>query len=169
MSILLRNIIRFLFLLLIQVFVLNKILINQLVSPYLYMLFILALPFNLPRSVVMLLGFFMGMSLDMFTNTMGIHAAACVFIAYLRPFIINVLSPQGGFETTQKTPSMTSMGVSQFLIYAAVLVFLHHTVFFILEVFGFGNPLYLMLKIILSTAASLFLIVLYELLFFSKK
>ncbi len=169
MSILLRNIIRFVFLLLIQVFVLNKILIHQLVSPYLYMLFILALPFNLPRPVVMLLGFLMGISLDMFSNTMGIHAAACVFIAYLRPFIINILSPQGGFETTQKTPSMTSMGVSQFLIYAAVLVFLHHVVFFILEVFGFGNPLYLMLKILLSTAASLILIVLYELLFFTKK
>ncbi|QJB34979.1 rod shape-determining protein MreD [Chitinophaga oryzae] len=169
MSILLRNIIRFVFLLLIQVFVLNKILIHQLVSPYLYMLFILALPFNLPRPVVMLLGFLMGISLDMFSNTMGIHAAACVFIAYLRPFIINILSPQGGFETTQKTPSMTSMGVSQFLIYAAVLVFLHHVIFFILEVFGFGNPLYLMLKILLSTAASLILIVLYELLFFTKK
>lgn len=169
MSILLRNIIRFAFLLLIQVFVLNKILIHQLVSPYLYMLFILALPFNLPRPVVMLLGFLMGISLDMFSNTMGIHAAACVFIAYLRPFIINILSPQGGFETTQKTPSMTSMGVSQFLIYAAVLVFLHHVVFFTLEVFGFGNPLYLMLKILLSTAASLILIVLYELLFFTKK
>ncbi|CAL1521608.1 rod shape-determining protein MreD [Chitinophaga sp. MM2321] len=169
MSILLRNIIRFGFLLLIQVFVLNEILINQLVSPYLYMLFILALPFNLPRPVVMLLGFFVGLSLDMFMNTMGMHAAACVFIAYLRPFIINVLSPQGGFETTQKTPSMTSMGVSQFLIYAAVLVFLHHTVYFITEVFGFANPLYVMLKIVLSTAASLFLIILYELLFFTKK
>ncbi|MBC9931141.1 rod shape-determining protein MreD [Chitinophaga qingshengii] len=169
MSILLRNIIRFAFLLLIQVFVLNKILIHQLVSPYLYMLFILALPFNLPRPVVMLLGFLMGISLDMFSDTMGIHAAACVFIAYLRPFIINILSPQGGFETTQKTPSMTSMGVTQFLIYAAVLVFLHHIVFFILEVFGFGNPLYLLLKIVLSTAASLVLIILYELLFFTKK
>lgn len=169
MSILLRNIIRFIFLLLLQVFVLNKILVHQLVNPYLYMLFILALPFNLPRPVLMLLGLLMGLSLDMFMNTMGMHAAACVLVAYLRPFIINILSPQGGFETTQKTPSMTSMGVSQFLIYAAILVFLHHTVYFLLEVFGFGNPLYLLLKVLLSTAASLFLIVLYELLFYSKK
>ncbi|MFB6455474.1 rod shape-determining protein MreD [Chitinophaga sp. Hz27] len=169
MSILLRNIIRFVLLLLIQVFVLNKILIHQLVSPYLYMLFILVLPFNLPRPALMLLGFLMGISLDMFMNTMGVHAAACVFIAYLRPFIINILSPQGGFETTQKTPSMTSMGVSQFLIYAAILVFLHHAVYFTLEVFSFANPLYLLLKIILSSAASLFLILLYEMLFFSRK
>ncbi|MBV7531666.1 rod shape-determining protein MreD [Chitinophaga jiangningensis] len=169
MSILLRNIIRFVLLLLIQVFVLNEILLHQLVSPYIYMLFILALPFNLPRPALLLLGLLMGLSLDMFMNTMGMHAAACVFIAYLRPFIINVLSPQGGFETTQKTPSMTSMGVSQFLIYAAILVFLHHAVYFTLEVFGFANPLYLLLKIILSSAASLFLIILYEMLFFSRK
>ncbi|NLR61703.1 rod shape-determining protein MreD [Chitinophaga polysaccharea] len=169
MSILLRNIIRFVLLLLIQVFVLNEILLHQLVSPYLYMLFILALPFNLPRPVLMLMGLLMGLSLDMFMNTPGMHAAACVFIAYLRPFIINILSPQGGFETTQKTPSMTSMGVSQFLIYAAILVLLHHTVFFSLEVFGTGNLLYLIMKIVFSSLASLFLIVLYELLFFSRK
>jgi len=169
MSILLRNIIRFALLLLIQVFVLNEILLHQLVSPYLYMLFILALPFNLPRPALMLMGLLMGLSLDMFMNTPGMHAAACVFIAYLRPFIINILSPQGGFETTQKTPSMTSMGVSQFLIYAAILVLLHHAVFFMLEVFGTGNVLYLIMKIVFSALASLFLIVLYELLFFSKK
>ena len=169
MSILLRNIIRFGLLLLLQVFVLNKILVHQLVSLELYMLFVLLLPFNMPRPALMLMGLLMGLSLDMFMNTMGIHAAACVFMAYLRPFVINILSPQGGFETTQKTPSMTSMGISQFLTYAAILVLLHHLVLYILEVFGFGNILYLLLKIVLSTAASLFMIVLYELLFFSKK
>ena len=169
MSILLRNIIRFVLLLMLQVFVLNQVLLHQLVSLNLYMLFVLLLPFNLPRPALMLLALLMGLSMDMFMNTMGVHAAACVFIAYLRPFIINILSPQGGFETTQKTPSMTSMGVSQFLTFAAILVFLHNLVFFSLEVFGFGNFFYLLLKILLSSAASVFLIVLYELLFFSKK
>jgi rod shape-determining protein MreD len=169
MSILLRNIIRFVLLLLLQVFVLNQVLLHQLVSLNLYMLFVLLLPFNLPRPALMLVALLMGLSMDMFMNTMGVHAAACVFIAYLRPFIINILSPQGGFETAQKTPSMTSMGVSQFLTYAAILVFFHNLVFFSLEVFGFGNFFYLLLKILCSTAASIFLIVLYELLFFSKK
>jgi rod shape-determining protein MreD len=169
MSILLRNIIRFVLLLLLQVFVLNNILLHQLVSLNLYMLFVLLLPFNLPRPALMLLALLMGLSLDMFMNTEGMHAAACVFIAYIRPFIINILSPQGGFETTQKSPSMTSMGVSQFLIYAAILVFIHNLVFFTLEVYGFGNIFYLLLKIICSTAASIALVVLYELLFFSRK
>lgn len=169
MSILLRNIIRFVLLLLLQVFVLNNILLHQLVGLNLYMLFVLLLPFNLPRPALMLMALLMGLGMDMFMNTMGMHAAACVFIAYLRPFIINVLSPQGGFETTQKTPSMTSMGVSQFLTYIGILVFLHNLVYFPLEVFSFTSFFYLLLKIVLSTAASVLLIVLYELLFFSRK
>jgi rod shape-determining protein MreD len=169
MSILLRNIIRFVLLLLLQIFVLNNILLHQLVSLNLYMLFVLLLPFNLPRPALMMLALLMGLSMDMFMNTMGIHAAACVFIGYMRPFIINILSPQGGFEATQKTPSMTSMGVSQFLTYIAILVFLHNLVYFPLEVFNFASFFYLLLKIVLSTAASVILIVLYELLFFSKK
>ncbi|SFO30711.1 rod shape-determining protein MreD [Chitinophaga sp. YR627] len=169
MSILLRNIIRFVLLLLLQVFVLNNILLHQLVGLNLYMLFVLLLPFNLPRPALMLLALLMGLGMDMFMNTMGMHAAACVFIAYLRPFIINVLSPQGGFETTQKTPSMTSMGVSQFLTYIGILVFLHNLLYFPLEVFSFASFFYLLLKILLSTAASILLIVLYELLFFSRK
>lgn len=169
MSVLLRNIIRFILLLLLQVFVLNKIQVGQMVSLYIYMLFILLLPFNLPRPGLMVLGLLTGLSLDMFMNTMGEHAAACVFIAYLRPFIINILSPQGGFETTQKSPSMSSMGSTQFFVYAAILVFLHHVVYFSLGVFNMANPLYLLLKIVLGTAASLVLILLYELLFYSKK
>ncbi|WP_346317427.1 rod shape-determining protein MreD [Chitinophaga sp. YIM B06452] len=169
MSVLLKNIIRFILLILFQVLVLDQILIHQLVVPYLYMLFILLLPFNLPRPALQLLGFFLGLTLDMLTDKMGIHAAACVFIAYLRPFILNILSPQGGFEGTQRTPSVTSMGTSQFAIYVSVLVLLHHIAYFCLSVFSFSDPLYLLMKILLSTATSLFLILIYELLFFSRK
>lgn len=169
MSVLLKNIIRFILLILFQVLVLDQILIHQLISPYLYMLFILLLPFNLPRPALQLLGLLLGLTLDMFTDTMGLHAFACVFIAYLRPFILNILSPQGGFEVIQRTPSVTSMGASQFAIYVSILVLLHNIVYFSLSVFSFADPLYLLLKILLSTAVSLFLVLVYELLFFSRK
>lgn len=169
MSVLLKNIIRFILLILFQVLVLDQILIHQLVNPYLYMLFILLLPFNLPRPGLQLLGFLLGITLDMFSNTPGLHAAACVFIAYLRPFMLNILSPQGGFEVTQRTPSVTSMGLSQFAIYVSVMVFLHNIVYFCLSVFSFADPLYLLMKILLSTAVSLMLVLIYELLFFSRR
>jgi rod shape-determining protein MreD len=168
MSILLKNIIRFVLLIAFQVLVLNQVLIHQLVNPYIYMLFILLLPFNLPRSAVQLLGLLLGFTLDMFMDTMGLHAAACVFIAYIRPFILNILSPQGGFELIQRTPSVTSMGKSQFATYVGILVVLHHLVYFCLSVFSFADPLYLLTKIALSTLVSLVLVAIYELLFFSR-
>lgn len=163
-----KNMIRFILLLLLQVFVLNKVLIHEFVNPYIYILFILLLPFNLPRAALLFCALLMGLSLDAFMDTMGMHAAACVLIAYIRPFMINILSPQGGFEATQKAPSVTTMGWAPFALYAAVLVLIHHIAYFSLEVFGFSNWVYLLLKILLSSAVSFGLIMLYEMLFYPR-
>lgn len=169
MSNLLKNIVRFVLLMLVQLFVLNKVLIHHYVNPYIYLLFILLLPFNMSRPALLFCGLFCGLVLDNFMNTMGMHAAACVFIAYLRPFVINMLSPQGGYDATQKTPSLRTMGVSQFALYALIMVLLHHAVYFSLEVYDFGHPLYLAMKIMLSTLFSVVLIMLYEMLFYTKR
>lgn len=164
MSELLKNIIRFILLILLQVFVLNRIMLHGFATPYLYMIFILLLPFDMPRWALMICGLALGLCLDIFMNTPGMHAAACLVMAYLRPFVINVLSPQGGFETTRKSPSIASMGWAPFMVYAIILTSVHHIVYFILEIFDFHDLLFLILKIILSLVASVFLILLYEML-----
>jgi rod shape-determining protein MreD len=165
MSELLKNIVRFVLLLLLQVFVLDKIVLNGYATPYLYMLFVLLLPFSIPRWGLMAAAVLLGLSLDMFTDTPGMHAAACLVIAYARPFVINILSPQGGFETVRKTPSVAAMGWAPFMTYATILVLIHHVVYFSLEVFDFHNLLMLILKILLSAVASLVMIAIYEMLF----
>lgn len=169
MSNLLKNIIRFILLILVQVFVLNKIILYELINPYLYLLFILLLPINIPRPALLFLGLVTGLCIDMFMNTMGMHAAACVLIAYLRPFILNILSPQGGFEMTAgKSPSLSTLGLVPFITYATILILIHHAVYFTLEVFGFSNLWYLLLKILGSAAVTLGLVLLCELLFYRK-
>lgn len=165
MSELLKNIVRFILLILLQVFVLDKVVLHGYATPYLYMLFVLLLPFSMPRWGLMVVAVLLGLCLDAFSNTPGMHAAACLIIAYCRPFVINILSPQGGFETARKTPSVTAMGWMPFMTYAVILVLIHHAVYFSLEVFDFHNLLFLLLKIVLSTLASLVLIILYEMLF----
>jgi rod shape-determining protein MreD len=169
MNNLLKNIARFILLVFLQVFVLNRINIHAYVNPYLYLLFILLLPFNTPRWLLLFCGLALGLTMDAFMNTPGLHATACVLIAYLRPFIINVLSPQGGFEETQQSPSISTMGFTPFLVYTIILVLIHHLVYFSLEVWGFSGIIYLGLKILISTAVTTALILLYELLFYSKK
>src|SRR5215471_18241315 len=99
MSILLKNTIRFILFILVQVFILFKIPpLHRFITPYLYYLFILWLPFNISRSALMLVSFVYGLTLDYFTRTPGLHAAACVLIAYLRPFVINLLISQEGAD-----------------------------------------------------------------------
>ena len=95
MSNLLKNIIRFVLFILVQAFVLNKVpAIHQFVKPWLYFLFILWLPFSISRLGLLLIAFLFGLTMDYFSNTPGLHAAPCVLIAYVRPFIVNLMLPQ---------------------------------------------------------------------------
>src|ERR1700683_2878319 len=105
MSLLLKNTIRFILFILIQVFVLYKIPpLHRFITPYLYYLYILWLPFNLPRLPLTAIGFMFGLTLDYFTYTPGLHAAACTLIAYARPFLVNMLLSQEGLEKNYASP-----------------------------------------------------------------
>jgi rod shape-determining protein MreD len=170
MSELLKNIIRFALFILVQVFVLYKIPpLHRFVTPYLYFLFILWLPFNLPRFWLTFIGFFFGLTLDYFTYTPGLHAAACTLIAYVRPFVVNRLISQEGLEKNYTSPSITSMGWAPYATYVLVLTLLHHSYLVFLEWMSFGNFWFFIGKVAASTAVSLLLILVTELLFFRKE
>lgn len=166
MSDLLKNIIRFLVFVLVQVFVLDNIPpLHQFIVPIIYFLFILWLPFSISRFWLMVIGFFTGLSLDYFTMTPGLHAAACVLISYARPFVINVLTPKDTSEFNYREPSPKSMGWTPYLVYALVLTFLHNFYLVFLEWLSFGSFLDFLLKVLATTGISMLLIILTEILF----
>jgi len=170
MSNLIKNIIRFCIFILIQVFVLDQIPpLHQLVTPYVYILFIVWLPFKMGRRMQMLVAFALGFSLDCFSKSYGMHAAACVLIAYFRPFIINLLISQEGAESNYNEPSIQSMGFTPYLTYVTILTFIHHTFLYFLQALQTGGYFYFFLKSLISTAISLLLILLIELLFPRKQ
>ncbi|MGN6801958.1 MAG: rod shape-determining protein MreD [Ginsengibacter sp.] len=170
MSNLVKNIIRFCLLILVQVYVLDQIPpLHQLVTPYVYFLFILWLPFKMGRRLQMLLAFALGFSLDCFSYTYGMHAAACVLIAYLRPFLINLLISQEGAESNYNEPSIQSMGFTPYLTYVTILTFIHHAFLYFLQALQTGGYFYFLLKTLISTAITLLLILLIELLFPRKQ
>lgn len=170
MSVLLKNIIRFALFILVQSFVLFKVPpLHRFITPYLYFLFILWLPFNVPRFSLTAIGFLFGLSLDYFTNTPGLHAAACTLIAYVRPFIINLLISQEGSDKNYASPSITSMGWAPYATYVVVLTFLHHSYLVFLEWMSFGTFWYFLGKVIATTAVSLLLILVTELLFYRNE
>ena len=170
MSSLLRNIIRLIIFILLQVFVLNHIPpLHQYITPYIYFLFILWLPFSMGRGSLLIVSFITGLCLDFFTKTPGLHAAACVFVGYLRPFLINLLMPQQGVEFNYREPSVTSLGFTQYITYVSMLTFCHHAVLSSIQAFQFGNILYLVLKTLGSTVISLLLIIVIEIIFIRKQ
>jgi len=170
MNTLVKNIVRFALFILVQVYVLDKIHLHQMVTPYIYFLFILWMPFRMKRSWQMLVAFALGFTLDSFHHNPGFHAAACVLIAYIRPFLVNLLIPQEGADTNYEEPSFKSMGgFLPYFIFTGVLTLIHHGWLFLLEAWQFGNIWYFIFKTLLSTAVSLVLIVVTELLFARKQ
>lgn len=166
MSDLVKNIFRLIVFLLVQVFVLDKIPhLHQYIVPYLYYLFILWLPFYISRIGLLVIGFVTGLLLDYFTMTPGLHAAACVLIAYARPFVISVLIPKDTAEFNYREPSARGMGWAPYSVYVLVLTLLHHIYLTLLEWLDFGSFLDFLIKVVATTAISLLLIFTVELLF----
>lgn len=169
MSDLVKNIIRFALFILFQVFILNEVPpLHQFIIPYIYFLYILWLPFNTNRFVLLLISFAFGITLDYFTGSAGLHAAPCVLIAYLRPFLLNLLIPQDTTEHSYLEPSIKSMGWAPYSLYVALLTFIHHFLLVLIEWLQFGNFVYFLGKVAGTTAVSLLLIFITEMLFFRK-
>jgi len=162
----LRNIIRFAVFILVQVYILNRIPhLHRFISPYIYFLFILWLPFSVSRQWLLVIGFFTGLTLDYFMVTPGLHAAACLLIAYVRPIMIALLTPKDSSEFNYREPSPKSMQWTPYLVYVVVLTLLHHTYMVFLEWLSTGNFLDFIIKVIATTGISLLLILTVELLF----
>jgi hypothetical protein len=169
LSDLVKNIFRLAIFILVQVYVLNKIPhLHQFIVPYLYFLFILWLPFSITRLGLLLVGLVTGLILDYYTQTPGLHAAACVLIAYVRPFVINLLIPKDTAEFNFREPSPRSMGLAPYMLYAFVLTLMHHTYLVLLEWLQFGTFLGFIIKVGATTGISMLLIFTVEMLFTRK-
>jgi hypothetical protein len=166
LSDLVKNIFRLAIFILVQVYVLDKIPhLHRFIVPYLYFLFVLWLPFSISRFGLLLVGFVTGLTLDYFTQTPGLHAAACVLIAYARPFIIMILIPKDTAEFNYQEPSPRGMGWAPYAVYVIVLTLMHHTYLVLLEWLDFGTFLDFIIKVFATTGISLLLIFTVELLF----
>jgi hypothetical protein len=165
MNPIIKHSIRFVLFILLQVFVLNTIPpLHQFIVPYIYFLYILWLPLGISRIWLLLLAFIFGLTLDYFTGTPGLHAAPCVAIAFLRPFLLKLLLAQETAEAGYMEPGHKSMGWAPFIVYAVVLTLLHHSYLVLIEWLQFGNFLYFIGKVAGTSAISLLLMLIAELL-----
>ncbi|MCT4636740.1 MAG: rod shape-determining protein MreD [Bacteroidales bacterium] len=168
MNKLIRYLIVFVLLCFIQVFLLNSIQINGYINPFLYVMFILVLPFEISRLWLLIVGFLLGFTIDMFCGTPGMHTSATVFIAFLRPYILRYFSPRDGY-TTNTLPTISYYGFKWFFYYSLILVSAHHMFLFIVEAFRLSDILAVLARASMSISFTMLLIVLSQYLFYKSK
>jgi hypothetical protein len=164
----LKNIGRFVFLVLFQVLILNNIQFSGYINPYFYIYFILLLPFETPGWLLLLSAFLLGTSLDAFAHTFGLNAAACVLMAFARPFVINTISTGTEFMVGH-SPSLRNQGMKWFAYYSVILVLVHHLALFYLEIFRLTEFFQTLLRVILSSFFTLLLVFIAEYLSFPRE
>jgi cell shape-determining protein MreD len=157
----LKNIGRFVFLILFQVLILNNIQFGGYINPYFYIYFILLLPFETPRWLLLLSAFLLGISLDAFTNTFGLNASACVLMAFVRPFVISAISTGTEFMVGH-SPSLKNQGLKWFAYYSIILVLVHHFALFYLEIFRFTEFFQTLFRVLLSSVFTLLIVFIAE-------
>jgi rod shape-determining protein MreD len=152
-----QNIIRFIVLVLIQISILNHINFLGDINPYLYVLFIILFPLRNNRLVFLIIAFFLGLCIDMFSDTGGIHAGASVFLAYIRPLITKF-----SFGTLNEfyNVKFNNIDFIKRLTYIIIIIFIHHFMLFSLEYCSFTHIITILKHTLLSGLFTTILILL---------
>ena len=160
------NTVRFILLVLTQSLVLNNINFLGYINPYIYILFIILFPIKNNRMLFIFLSFLLGLSVDLFLDSGGVHAAACVTIAYVRPLILKF---SFGMIYEHQTIKFSNTEFGQRLTYFSIIIFIHHLLLFSLEIFNVSNILLILKKTLFSGIFTILLCLLITVLFSSKR
>ena len=167
-SIVVVNILRFLGLLLLQGLVFKNIGVGWESFPYLHIivfpLFILLLPLRTAKTLVIFLAFVIGISVDFFYDTLGVHASAAVFTGFVRSLVLKLIEPRGAYNMSY-SPTIARMGLGWFVQYVSILMFAHIFFYYSVEAFTFVYIVDIMIKTIVSFLASMVFIMIFQLLF----
>jgi rod shape-determining protein MreD len=128
----------FVVLVLAQLLIFNNIEFSGYINPYIYVLFVLLLPFTTPKLLLLLSAFLIGLTIDLFMGTPGVHSSATVLMAFSRSFVMALFSPREGYQAGTY-PRLTQFGLEWFVKYTVMLVLIHHFTLFYLEVFTFSH------------------------------
>lgn len=147
-SALLGNIVRFILLLMAQILVFNNIDFLGYINPYPYILFIILYPVNSNKTGLLLAAFLLGIIMDMFCNSGGVHAAASIVLAYYRPYIFKF---SFGVSYEYQTVKINDVLTPERFSFILISVIIHHFTMFILEIFRLNFILEIFIKTLFST------------------
>jgi rod shape-determining protein MreD len=145
---------RFIALLVIQIIVFNNMNFYSYISPFPYILFIILYPVNGNKTGLLASSFMLGLIMDMFTNSGGVHATACLILAYYRPYIFKF---SFGLSYEYQTVKLNDVLTPERFSFLLIAILLHHIILFTLEAFEFSFMLDVSIRTLLSSAFTLLL------------
>ncbi len=167
-KILAYNLVRFVVLIALQVFLFKNIGYYNFATPFPYILFILLIPVGTPNFLLFLLAFLTGLTVDAFYDTLGVNAAACAALAWGRILLVRITLQTDHYEN-YITPLWGNVPFRWYFLYITTLTLFHHSVLFMMEVFSFHQFHYTLIRIFLSCIFTVVIILLFSLLFYRKK
>lgn len=162
-----KHFLRFVFLVFFQIFILNNIEVSGYINPYFYILFVLLLPVDTDKWLLLISAFMLGLFIDIFSDTAGMHAAATTLAAFTRPGIINMITQKQELDTGTE-PSGKEFGLRNFLTYSFLITSIHHISLFYIEVFRFSEFFSTLYRAVLSIIFTMILIIITNYLFLEK-
>jgi len=153
----LRYVLNFVVVVLIQILIINNIPLAWYINPLFYIVFIITLPIDTPGWLLLVSGFLLGLVIDMSASTPGMNTCATLIVAFMRPYLHRAVIPRDDYQANTR-PDPSVFGLPWFINYAGIMVFVHHFCLFFIESFTFHQFYFTLLKVIVSTVFSLILI-----------
>ena len=152
----------------IQIYILNQVLFNGYINPYFYIMLIICLPQITPKWFLIIFGFFLGLSIDLFSGSLGFHSTSCILISFLKPSIEKIIIPKNTISNEQDI-LMERLGFKMFSIYAFIMISIHHIILFILAHFRISSLENMLGKVFLSSIITFIIIIISQFFFFKPE
>lgn len=143
-----------------QVLLFDQLQLLGVCHPYIYVLCLLMMPITLSHSADMIIGAVVGLIMDTFCNSMGIHTAACIFIMFIRPYLIGAIVNDK--DRLNEQISLRSLGMEALLRYVVILVVIHHLIVFLLAAWNWAHIGFVLVETLVSSLVTISIIIGYN-------
>lgn len=151
---------RYIVVMLLQVLLFDQLQLWGVCHPYIYILCLLMLPITLPHSVDMVIGAIVGIVMDIFCNSLGIHMASCILLMFIRPYLISgIVSDK---DRLNEQISSRTLGMEAMLKYVVILVIIHHLTVFTLAAWSWHHIGFVLLETLVSSIITILIIIGYN-------
>ena len=151
---------RYILVMILQVLLFDQLQLLGVCHPYIYVLCLLMMPITLSHSADMIIGAVVGLIMDIFCNSMGVHTAACIFIMFIRPYLIGAIVNDK--DRLNEQISLRSLGMEALLRYVVILVVVHHLIVFLLAAWNWAHIGFVLVETLVSSLVTISVIIGYN-------